>query len=138
MIYHKDRPGTFKIFDKIEMKFLDQTWESNDFLMAHHINSYEKPENPDIICLDVIESTNDYVNEFFIKNLNQTGKDLLDFSASVLPFGAVCKAYITRLKRFDQDFAEKNYQLVVIINLSLLLDRSDLNRQLLIKTAKNI
>ena len=63
MVYDKNRAGQFKIFDKVEMKFLDQTWESNDFLMAHHINSYEKPENPDIVCLDVIESNNDYVND---------------------------------------------------------------------------
>ena len=89
MVYDKNRAGQFKIFDKVEMKFLDQTWETNDFLMAHHINSYEKPENPDIVCLDVIESNNDYVNEFFIKNLNQSGQALLDFSKSLLPFGSV-------------------------------------------------
>ena len=66
MIYDETKNGEFRIFDKKKMRFLDQVWETGHFMQAHHINSFEKPNDPDTIVFDVVQAGMDYVNEFFI------------------------------------------------------------------------
>ena len=65
MIYDETKNGEFRIFDKKKMRFLDQVWETDHFMLAHHINSFEKPDDPETIVFDAV-SGSDYVNTFFL------------------------------------------------------------------------
>ena len=65
MIYDETKNGEFRIFDKKKMRFLDQVWKTDHFMLNHHINSFEKPDDPEKIVFDVVLGC-DYVNMFFL------------------------------------------------------------------------